>query len=140
MNINDNKEVSLLFGANCVRALEPREVISTQNGGLYAFKTLLGWCVVGPMINQTKAGKFGFIRIMLTLADTVKPGSYYFTVPTKVRETSIESMLKKIYEHDFVEPESQCCMNNKIILNYDNLSKNDRRFLELMEREAARID
>ena len=140
MNVNDNKEVSLLFGANCVRALEPREVISTQNGGLYAFKTLLGWCVVGPMINQTKAGKFGFIRIMLTLADTVKPGSYYFTVPTKVRETSIESMLKKIYEHDFVEPESQCCMNNKIILNYDNLSKNDRRFLELMEREAARID
>ena len=24
--------------------------------------------------------------------------------------------------------------------NYDNLSKNDRRFLEFMEREAARID
>ena len=31
-------------------------------------------------------------------------------------------------------------LNNKINLNYDTLSKNDRRFLELMEREAARID
>ena len=38
-------------------------------------------------------------------------------------------MVKKIYEHDFVEPESQYSVNNKINLNYDNLSKNDRRFL-----------
>ena len=30
--------------------------------------------------------------------------------------------------------------NNKINLNYDNLSKNDRRFLELMERKAVKID
>ena len=36
----------------------------------------------------------------------MKPGPHYFTVPTKVRKTSIEKMLKKIHEHDFVEPES----------------------------------
>ena len=33
MNVDDNKEVSLLIGANCVRALEPREIISSQHGG-----------------------------------------------------------------------------------------------------------
>ena len=104
------------------------------------FKTLLDWCIVGPMINQTKADKFGCNRIMLASADTVKPGRHYFAVPTKVRETSIEKMLKKIYEHDFVEPESQYSVNNKIKLNYDTLSKNDKRFLELMEREAVKID
>ena len=92
------------------------------------------------MINQTKEGKFGCKRIMFTSADTVKPGGHYVTVPTKVRETSIESMLKKIYEHDFDEPESQYCVNNKINPNYDNLSKNDRRFLELMERQAVKTD
>ena len=120
--------------------MEPREVISCQNGGPNAFKTLLDWCIVGPMINQTKADKFGCNRIMLASADTVKPGRHYFAVPTKVRETSIEKMLKKIYEHDFVEPESQYSVNNKIKLNYDTLSKNDKRFLELMEREAVKID
>lgn len=36
-------------------------------------------------------------------------------------------------------PESQYCVSNKINLNYDNLSKNDKRFLEIMEREAVRI-
>ena len=73
MSGDDNKEVSLLIGANCVCALEPREVISGQNGGPYVFKILLSWCVVEPMINQTKASKFGCNRIMFTSAETVKP-------------------------------------------------------------------
>ena len=140
MSVDDNQEVSLVIGTNCIHALEPREVISGQNGGPYTFKTLLGQCIVGPMINQTKAGKFGCNRIMLALADTMKPGRHDFTLPTKVRETSIKNMLKKIYEHDFVEPELQYSINNKINLNYSNLSKNGRRFLELMERETVKID
>ena len=139
MSVDDNKEVRLLTGANFVLALERREIISGQNGGLCAFLTLLGWRVVGPMINQTKTSKFGCNGIMFRSADTVKPGSHYFTVQTEVREFFIESTSKNIYEHDFVEPESQYCVNNKINLNDDNLSKNDR-FLELMEREAVKID
>ena len=139
MSVDDNKEVSLLTGANFVLALEPREIISGHNGGLYAFLKLSDWCVVGPMINQTKTAKFGCNRIMFRSADTVKPGSHYFTVQTEVREFFIESTSKNIYEHDFAEPESQYCVNNKINLNDDNLSKNDR-FLELMEREAVKTD
>ena len=59
MSVHDNKEVSLLIDANFIRALEPRQVISDQNAGPYAytFKTQLGWCVVGPMTKQIKACK-----------------------------------------------------------------------------------
>ena len=39
MSVDDNQKVSLLIGAIYVRALEPREVISSQNGG--SLKTLL---------------------------------------------------------------------------------------------------
>ena len=39
MSVDDNKKVSLIIGANCVRALEPREVISNHNKGLFAIKT-----------------------------------------------------------------------------------------------------
>ena len=52
MNKEGAKEVTLLIGANCVQALEPRQVISSQNGGPYAFRTILGWCVVEPMQNS----------------------------------------------------------------------------------------
>ena len=77
---------------------------------------------------------------MFPPADTVKSVSYYFTVPTEVRKTSIKTMLNKSYEHDFVEPESQYCVNTKISLNYDNLSKNESKFLELMGKESVKIE
>ena len=63
------------------------------------------------MINQTEAGKLGCNRIMFTSADKKSPVSHYFTLPTEVRETSIESMSKQSYKHGFVEPESQYCAN-----------------------------
>ena len=137
VSVDDNQQVSLLIGANCVCALEPRKVISSQKGAPYAFKTLLGQCVVGFLIDQIKAGKFSCNRIMLTSADRVKPGRHYFTVPTKLWENSIENMSNKIYKHAFVETESQYSVNNKINLNYDNLSKHGRRFSELMEKRSC---
>ena len=91
------------------------------------------------MSNQNKVEKLGCNRIMVTSVDTMKAKNHFFTVPTEVKETSIESMLGKIYKNDFVEPELQYCAN-KINLNYDNLSKNDRKFLELMGKEAVKID
>ena len=102
MSVDDKKEVSILVRANCVSALEPKEVISIQNRGPYEFKTLVGMCFVGPMINQTKAGKFGCNRIMYTSAETVKPESHYFIALNEERKTSIENMLKKMYDHDLV--------------------------------------
>ena len=33
VNANYNIEVTLLIGANCVEALEPRELIASNNGG-----------------------------------------------------------------------------------------------------------
>ena len=41
------KGVGLLIGANCPKALEPREVIHSEENGPYAYRTILGWCVVG---------------------------------------------------------------------------------------------
>ena len=40
-------QVGLLIGANCMKVLEPRKIIHW--GGPYAYKTRLGWCVVGPI-------------------------------------------------------------------------------------------
>ena len=41
--------IGILIGGNCSRALEPLEVIPCKNGGPYAFRPLLGWCIVGPV-------------------------------------------------------------------------------------------
>ena len=38
MKMDRNLDVKLLIGANCLKALEPQEVISSPGDGLYAFK------------------------------------------------------------------------------------------------------
>ena len=57
VNTNESVEVTLLTGANCVKALEHCELNASKNGGPYAFRTLLGWCIVGPMYSQNKSEK-----------------------------------------------------------------------------------
>ena len=49
--ITQGKDISsgLLIGCNCPKAQEPLEVIPSKDGGPYAFRTLLGWCIVGPI-------------------------------------------------------------------------------------------
>ena len=51
----DDILVGLLIGANCMKALEPAIIIHSEGGGPYAYKTRLGWCVVGP-INYISKG------------------------------------------------------------------------------------
>ena len=46
---SDYGKVELLVGANCPRALAPVQVIASRDGGPYAMKTVLGWCIVGPI-------------------------------------------------------------------------------------------
>ena len=45
----------------------------------------------------------------------------------------------KMYKHDFVEPQLQLC-DNKISINYDKLSRNNRRFLNFMDQKAVKGD
>ena len=60
------------------------------------------------------------------------PSHHYFTHSDKVRDTSIEGLLMKMYKHNFVEPQLQHCAD-KVTINYDKLSRSNRRFLDLMD-------
>ena len=42
----------MLIGANCMKALEPVEIIASQDGGLYVYKTKLDWCIVVPIVSD----------------------------------------------------------------------------------------
>ena len=41
-------KVGLLIGSDYPEIIQPHEVIPSQNGGPFAYKTLLGWAVAGP--------------------------------------------------------------------------------------------
>ena len=55
LNLEDNLPIGLLIGANCVKALQPLEILQSRNEGPYAFKTRLGWCIIGQVSNSSSS-------------------------------------------------------------------------------------
>ena len=139
VNVNGNIEITLLIGANCVKALGPRQSIASRSRVRYALRTLLGWCIVGPMYRQNKSEKLSCNWILVKSVVTGFASNHYFTQSDKVRDTSVEGLLMRIYEHNFVESQLQHSAY-KISINYDKLSGNDRRFLDLMDKKAVKVD
>ncbi|KAJ8040898.1 hypothetical protein HOLleu_15336 [Holothuria leucospilota] len=72
-------EVGILLGNNVHKAMEPWDVINSQDDGPYAIRTCLGWVVNGPVISGKKAHV------------------NYITLQT------IDDMLTSQFNHDFNE-------------------------------------
>ena len=131
--MEDNLPVGLLITANFVKALEPLEILQNTNEGPYAFKTRLGWCIVGP-VSQNNKNTESNNRIAVRQADTKHVGTHFFQVENKVQDNEVPDMLKKIYNHDFTE--SHHMANKKVI----GASQKDKRFLQILEESAKLVN
>lgn len=99
---NDDLSFELLIEANCIKVLEPIEVLQSINGGPYAFRTRLGWCVVGP-VNGNSKNYVSCNKIAVRLADTKEVGKPFFQGKSEVQESDVSEILKQIYNHNFTE-------------------------------------
>ena len=103
---NDDADVGLLIGANCMKALEPTRILQNQNGGPYAYNTRLGWCVVGPISCTAKNCSTSCDRVAIKDVASSKLGSHHFTVEDSVKDISLEEMFQRMYKQDFSESET----------------------------------
>ena len=90
----------ILIGENCAEALEPMKVINSENGGLYAFKTVFGWCVVGPVNSTQEKRKFCCNRTTVMEAGINEIAKNHFEKRNSIVETDIKQMLNKMYKFD----------------------------------------
>ena len=118
---NCTLKVGILIGLNCPRALEPHQVIQGRNGGPFAMKTKLGWCVGGPMVSSTN--KLGCHRV------GVQPANHYFAFKENIRNMSIKEGLITMYNLDFYETSG----------SQPGLSIEDERFLKIM-KEGEQVE
>ena len=125
--------IGLLIGGNCSKALEPLEVIPSEQGGPYAFKTLLGWCIVGTIgeTNFDTAVACNRISVQDKVSNNV--ASHYFARETEVRDIGIEQILKKIYTAEFNDNDT-----SRASENITKMFIKDRQFLYLIERECSK--
>ena len=86
---NEDINVDLLIGANCLGALEPIQFMPRQSGSSYAIRTALGWCVVGPI----KAQCYNVVscnRIAVIKADSGKMAEHQFEVEKGCKDICVK--------------------------------------------------
>ena len=135
---DDKVSVDLLIGANCIQALEPISVISSQDGGPYALQTILGWCIVGPI--ECTSGKVGAVscnRIAVNEVGTNKIQSHHFEVQDQVKESGIKEMFERMYQLDFNESSTK--VHNVMTKKLEGISYEDKKFLKLMDDQTVKV-
>ena len=128
-----NMKISLLIGANCARAYEPVEVFPSQDRGIFAYKTFLVWCVVGPLKKTGKSRSISCNDIAVQDAASSKVSPQHFEFIHEVRDVSAKKMLQEMYNADFIEPIIGTAGN------IEEMSYEDQKFLKLMDENARKI-
>ena len=94
--------VGLLIDANCMKALEPMKIIPSKEDGPYAYKTLLGWCIVVPIISTETERSISVIEYVIdVISSRLVP--HQFGAEKSIKDISLEEMFKMMYSNDFNE-------------------------------------
>ena len=102
----ENISIGILIGGNCSKALEPNEVIPSKNGGPYFFRTLVGWCMIGPVGASVNYVSVACNRVAVQDLTSKTIAPHYFATETEVKDIGIEQMLHKMYSADFIDQSS----------------------------------
>ena len=96
--------VGLLIGANCANLcnLEPIDIMLSKNDEPYAFKTKLGWCIVGPA-NSTSRKEVCCNQIGVRQAHANEVEKHFFQAKTLVKETEGKKMRARLYNQEYTE-------------------------------------
>ena len=135
--LQDDLDVCLLIGANCPTALEPQMVIPSQTGGPYALKTSLGWCVVGSTISKSTIRRYSCNRIAVVEESAQEEVSkHHFAFTNAFMDKGPTEMIHQMYQLDFNEPQLMMMLPLQCLPDGTCYSEEDKRFYELMEKEA----
>ena len=64
-----------------MKALGPVKIIASQDGRSYAYKTKLGWCIVGPIVSDKNGEALRCNRI--AIKDTIT-GKHYHIILSRI--------------------------------------------------------
>ena len=131
-----NMEIGLLIGANYSKALEP-EVLPSKDGGHFAFRTPLGWCVDGPLTKIGKESSIPCTQIVVQDAATGKIASHHFGISSKAKDINSKQMLENIYNTEFCE--SRLGFGIEVSNNMEDFSFEDQKTLKLMDEKSRKV-
>ena len=123
-----------------MKALELVEITASQDGGPYAYRTKLVWCIVGPIVSDKNVEPWRWDRIAVKNAITGKHLSHHFVQDPsyKMRDIDVEEILRKIYQNEFCE---EVHLSTRCILgDMEELWKDDKMFLAVEKKGTKKVD
>ena len=130
-------QVGLLIGANCIKVLEATQIIHSEGGSPYVYKTRLGWCIVGPINCITEEIIMSCNGVAVKDVVSSKLASHHFAMENSVKDISLEEMFQAMCWHDFNEPE---LIGSSTMLKCSEISCEDRKFMEIVEGGTSKKD
>ena len=125
-------KVGLLIGSNCPKALEPIDIVASENGGPYAINTFAGWAIVRPLnLSKKDHQTVNCNRIAVVEVGSEKPLDHHFAVEDKVKEIVTLQALIRMFELDFPERSDE---------RAHQYSQEDKKFLEIVNKGIGRTD
>ena len=76
-----------------MKALEKMQIIASENGGYYAYRTRLGWCTAEPKMSDHK----DFIschQVAVRDASTSQVALHHFGIKDSLKDITLEEMFK----------------------------------------------
>ena len=128
-------EIGLLIGANFAKVFEPQEVIPSKDGGPFAYKSPLGWCVVGPLVKNAKKSSIPCNRIVVQDIASGKMYSHQFGITNEVKDVSAKQMLQRMYNQEL----KLAFMEGIAKTDIEEISFEDREFLKMMNENSRKV-
>ena len=99
-----NVRIGLLIGSNCSKALEPIDVLASEDGGPFAIRTFAGWAIAGPLyMCGTEHSNVNCHKVAATEVGSGSHLDYHFMVESRVREIVTPRAVNKMLELDLSE-------------------------------------
>ena len=133
-----NMEIGWFIGANCLKALEPEEVLPSKDSGPFAFRTPLEWSVVGLLTRESWQGKFNLLQSNCCTRCSCKKNSIpSFGISSKVKDINAKQMLENMYNTEFCE--SRLRLGIEASNNMEDISFEDQKFLILVDEKLRKV-
>ena len=127
-----------MIGANCSKAIEPIEIIPSQQCGPYAFRAILGFWIVGSLGRKMGQPILHCNIIKCSSFSTNQMAKHVLAVETQVEDIGFKEMLQKLYNEEFneVHPERK----NWVFGELESLSAEDKQLMMMVENGAKFVN
>ena len=115
----------------CVWKIYIVEFKKKKCNGPYAYRSLLGWCVTGPIYINSSSPHRNKCNYVAVERNGSRP--VHFNIQNELKDQTIEEMMLAMFNQDFSE-------NKDSLYDAEKMSQEDRRFLRLMEKEVKFVD